>query len=167
MTPSTSEPILVHCGDCGHDWAMGFAPISIDLFAKLAKASLCPACGSKHVLTGPQPKTTDEGDPVAWLANGDTGTSSMTIWHVLMGKPKPANGVNPPWDPSDFGRCYRLLKVMPSWRARMSEVAVRYPVWGPLVEAWDELTALYEEELPTGRAPKLYAKMKALLKDEA
>lgn len=53
---------------------------------------------------------------------------------------------------------------MPSWRARLGEVAAAEPDWKPLVEAWDELTALYEDELTnkSGLAPKLYARMKEL-----
>ena len=37
-----------------------------------------------------------------------------------------------------------------------------YPEWAPLVAVWDELTALYEEELPSGRCPKLYDRMQQL-----
>ena len=73
------EPIVVHCERCAHEWAMGFAPCAVTLFAKFAKASVCPACGSRDVKMGPYPKATDEGDPIAWLNNGDTGTSSLTI----------------------------------------------------------------------------------------
>ena len=112
---------------------------------------------------GPKPKPTGDGDWRAWMINGDTGTSSETIWHVMTGAPVKWCGV--PLDPADFGRCYRLLKVMPSWKARMPEVAARFRSWAPLVEAWDELTALYEEEVPNhrGLAPKLYARMSELL----
>lgn len=65
-------------------------------------------------------------------------------------------------DPADFGRCYRLLKIMPSWRPRLPEVAALFPKWTGLVSAWDELTALYEEELPRRRCPKLYVRMQEL-----
>ena len=96
-----------------------------------------------------------------WLAGGDTGTSSMTIWSVMTGYPIERTP-SVPWDPSDFGRCHRLLAKFPGWRARMGEVATKHPAWAGLVAAWDELTALYIEEFPTGRAPKLYARMKEL-----
>lgn len=166
MTSATKEPFLVHCGKCQHEWAAAYLPMPINLFAKLGKA-LCPMCGGKQVLVGPLPKPTEEGDPIAWVTNGDTGISSMAIWAVMMGRPAERRHFgNTPSDPSDFGRCYRLLKVMPSWRARLPEVAAKFPTWAPLVEAWDELTALYEEELPKGRAPKLYARMQELLNVE-
>lgn len=162
------EPFIVHCGKCSHEWAAAFLPMPINLFAKLAKA-LCPMCGSKQVLIGPLPKDTAEGDALAWIANGDTGISSQTIWAVLMGRqadPRHAYD-NTPRDPDDFGRCYRLLKVMPSWRVRLPEVASKYPKWAGLVAHWEELTSLYEEELPTRSAPKLYARMQQLRENAA
>jgi hypothetical protein len=54
---------------------------------------------------------------------------------------------------------------MPSWLSRLPEVAAKYPRWAPLVREWGALTALYEEEMQnkSGMAPKLYARMKALI----
>jgi hypothetical protein len=111
------------------------------------------------------------GDPEReWLFGPDTGTSSLTIFSVLSKKHsyealKKMNPYDPdiPYDPDDFGRCRRLLKKFPEWRARMPEVADRYPEWRPLVRDWDKLDALYEEEVPNdkGKAPKLYEAMKA------
>lgn len=99
-------------------------------------------------------------DPVkAWLRSGDCGISSQTIWHVLSGTPMDYRftaGI--PYDPSDFGRCYRLLKRFPGWRERLGAVSARYPAWEVLVKRWGALEALYEAEIPdgTGEAPKLY-----------
>jgi hypothetical protein len=98
-----------------------------------------------------------------WLAGGDTGTSSITIWSVMRNCSMPRDRrPGPPWDPDDFGRCHRLLETFPAWRSRMPEVAAAHPEWSRLVAAWDELTALYLEELPSGEAPRLYARMEAL-----
>lgn len=101
-------------------------------------------------------------DPMAWLAGRDTGVSSTTIWHAIMHRPLADEDASVPWDPDDFGRCYRLLKLFPHWREGLREVANRWPKWGPLVREWDRLTALFEEEEPTGTAPKLYAAMHLL-----
>jgi hypothetical protein len=97
-----------------------------------------------------------------WIVSGDTGVSSKTIWSVM-------NNVAPdhadvPHDPSDFGRCFRLLLLVPEWRKRLYQVAFFYPGWAPLVREWDALSALYIEELKNknGMAPKLYARMQAL-----
>lgn len=99
-----------------------------------------------------------------WLASGDTGTSSLTIWAVMTGWSMP-DGRDPsiPHDPDDFGRCHRLLEAFPQWRGRLPEVAAKHPEWTGLVAAWDELTALYIEELPTGRAPRCYARMREVI----
>ncbi len=102
--------------------------------------------------------------PEQWWNGTDTGLSSMTLWCVMMGAPfsrmrnwKPAY----PMDPADFGRCHRLLKLFPAWRERIGEM-VNVSGWRRLVLAWDELEKLYEEELPSGGAPKLYERMKEL-----
>lgn len=105
----------------------------------------------------------------AWIVGHDTGTSSKTIWSVMQGvEPDYAS---PPSDPSDFGRCYRLLKLIPEWRPMLGAVAGKYPEWTALVAAWDELTALYEDELVNGErnkhgermATKTYERMKVLI----
>ena len=99
-----------------------------------------------------------------WLASGDTGTSSRAICKHMMAVSAGRNlsGTHP-WDLSDFGRCHRLLKLFPAWRARIAEMA-RYASWVGLAGAWDELEALYVEEITneSGMAPKLYARMRML-----
>lgn len=104
--------------------------------------------------------------PIEWLLSGDTGISSKTILSVMTGSAM-SGPFRPdiPYDPSDFGRCYRLLQKFPEWRERLPEVAATYPIWGPMVAAWDELTKLYEQELENedGKAPMLYARMKTLV----
>jgi hypothetical protein len=85
-----------------------------------------------------------------WITGNDTGTSSKTIWSVFVtGKP-PVGGGDIPLDPSDFGRCYRLLLLAPEWRQRMREMTAACPNWGPLVAIWDELDAMYREVIADG-----------------
>jgi hypothetical protein len=79
--------------------------------------------------------------PTEWLLSDDTCMSSKTICAVMTGTKYADPDV--PYDAGDFGRCYRLLELFPEWRARLPEVAAKHPKWGPLVSAWDELTALY------------------------
>lgn len=106
-----------------------------------------------------------------WLKGPDTGTSSRSIFAVLSKKHGHlafvGHGFGPsePLDPDDFGRCHRLLQAIPEWRGRLAEVAAAYPGWGPLIREWDRCTALYEQEEPTGRAPKLYALMQELRRE--
>lgn len=85
--------------------------------------------------------------PAEWLLSDDTGTSSKTICAVMIGariEVRHWYEHDIPHDAGDFGRCYRLLLLFPEWRQRLPEVAQRFPKWGPMVQAWQELTALYE-----------------------
>lgn len=85
-----------------------------------------------------------------WLNGTDTGTSSLTIFSALS---ETGNVLKQrhrqddvPYDADDLGRCIRLLERMPAWRARLGEVAQKYPRWSHIVLAWDELEALYAKK---------------------
>ena len=105
-----------------------------------------------------------------WLLSGDTGTSSKTIFSVMTGMTGrelfDRDIPDIPYDPSDFGRCHRLLKRFPEYRARLPEVAAKYPEWEPFVREWDRMTALYVRDEPTGKNDELYDLMQKLV-DEA
>jgi hypothetical protein len=105
-----------------------------------------------------------------WARGRDTGLSSLLIFEVLSGREvfelaQWGRSYIVPWDPSDFGRCYRLLKAVPRWRKRLEKVAQKHPRWRPLVDRWDELERLWEEESPTRTCPKLFALMLELTKE--
>jgi hypothetical protein len=102
--------------------------------------------------------------PIEWLLSDDTGISSRTIFATMTNSHVAPHNMPIPFDPADFGRCYRLLKAFPLWRLRLREVADRFPEWGPIVNAWPELEAIYEVELGNadGRAPLLYSRMKEI-----
>ena len=150
-----------HCQRCGEGLRLRL-PVKVATW--IAVANAFADAHADCVDTGRiEPET---NDPMAWLAGRDTGTSSRTIWYVMMQQTRPiGERADYPWDPADFGRCYRLLKLFPPWRDRLPEVAAAYPTWGPLVREWNRLEALYEEELPTGRAPRLYETMQDLIKE--
>jgi len=97
-----------------------------------------------------------------WIVGRDTGTSSKTIWSVMQGvTPEHAST---PSDPDDFGRCYRLLRLIPEWRHNLRLVALTYPQWAPLVREWDALTAMFEKGERTHWQPPyvMYERMKRL-----
>lgn len=158
------------CLHCGARQRLAF-PIDLAVFA-----AACKAYSSAHARCRPNPavaateeqrRVDAEQSPEAWMGGPDTGVSSVTIWQVMMQSHKaPWLDFRPdvPHDPSDFGRCYRLLQAFPAWRPRLPEVAARYPKWGPMVRDWDRLAALYDEALkrPDGMAPELYELMKQL-----
>lgn len=103
-----------------------------------------------------------------WIISADTGTSSKTIWAVMMfieiNNPRSWN-YGTPSDPSDFGRCYRLLQSIPEWRDRLTEIPPLFPAWGPIVREWDTLTALWEEEDPLGGRFKLEELLQRLVNE--
>jgi hypothetical protein len=105
-----------------------------------------------------------------WLRNGERGISSETIFEALTGIPLVSGvwGYSTPRDPSDFYRCYKLLKAVPEFRNRIKEVGEQFPHWKPLVENWDELEVLLEEELKRSddKAPKLYNRIHELNGDD-
>lgn len=107
---------------------------------------------------------------MAWLLGPDTGISSKSIFSVLASTDALCSaararlpwGPDVPHDPSDFGRCHRMLKAFPAWRERLSEVVAAIPKYRLMVREWAQMEALWEEEAPTGRCPKLYDLMQRL-----
>lgn len=102
-----------------------------------------------------------------WLLSGDTGVSSETIVRVAMGadgrKGLPDDiSLDAPYDAHDFGRCYRLLKAIPELRPEIERTGKRVKAWAPVAKHWDELVALYERELSTGRMPLTYQRLTEL-----
>jgi len=99
-----------------------------------------------------------------WLNGNDTGMSSQAICsHMITGE---CTG-SYPYDPSDLGRCLRLLEKFPLWRLRLPEMAAYGPVWAIYVDRWDELHSMMADEVGIDwskghRAPQTYAFMKEL-----
>ncbi len=102
---------------------------------------------------------------MAWIVGPDVGQSSKTIWCVMMHQPEPAYGGCYPLDPSDFGRCYRLLLIMPEWEARIDEVGEAYPEWKPLIREWSQLKRMWQVGIATSAKtlPEMYGLMKDLI----
>lgn len=103
--------------------------------------------------------------PIAdWLTGDDTGASSIFLARCLLGLKD--GDVRYPHDPGDFGRCYRLSEIVTTkeLEAGLLIAAKRCAHWGAIAKHWLELVALFNEEckLATGRAPRLYQRMKDL-----
>lgn len=101
-----------------------------------------------------------------WLQDGEVGSSSMTIWHVMTGEQMRRGwGPHPPLDPDDLRRCLLLLERFPAWRTRLPEVAAAYPEWSRLVDEWDSLAADFRAELARtpGIAVETYKRMRPLV----
>ena len=84
--------------------------------------------------------------PEQWIIEGEVGTSSKTIWAVMMGVAKGKKECNweydTPKDPDDFKRCWKLINAVPEWRARLHEVANVFPKWIPYIREWDKLETM-------------------------
>jgi hypothetical protein len=79
---------------------------------------------------------------VKWVAGNDKGASSEAIAVSALGMvPKSPSY---PHDGSDFGRCYRLLKVAPEASKGLERLAADGgKVWAALVPRWHEIEAAY------------------------
>lgn len=103
---------------------------------------------------------TDNQKAFKWIQSDDTGISSKVIWSVMMGLPESIDRKSTPYDPADFGRCYRLLELIPEWEDKLYLLKDVSKHWELFVDNYEELCNLYKEEEPSGTCPKLYKFMK-------
>lgn len=149
------------------------APVAV--FTASLEAIRCPVCGSGNCgLGGNHGDAPAPGDPIEarvywWKNRGEHGISSCTIFYAFTGAVlSPIVGrslrqaADVPHDPDDFRRCRLLLDLFPEWRADLAPLVHTFPWYGPLVEHWDEMDRLWDEESPSGRCQKLYDLMKEL-----
>ena len=106
---------------------------------------------------------------IAWLARGERGASSNTIFQHLTGHDTGSSGgFSHPHDPDDVRRCRKLLDQCPELKATFPQMATRSPVWAALVAEWGSLCAEMDFEAPDrrdhqGAAPIAYRHMKAII----
>lgn len=165
--------LRVTCGAC-KKWSdvesITNAPVAVVTAAM--QAMRCPECGSANVGLGggddagllrASSGTAIQKRLAAWRSRGDVGISSSTIANAFRSDVPISMGHSyVPQDPADFKRCYELLALIPEWRDKLAVVSGRWPFWRPFVDAWAELEALWAEESPTGKCPRLYERMKVL-----
>lgn len=102
-----------------------------------------------------------------WLSGNDTGVSSKALCRHMLGLNVADNSA--PSDGADLGRCLRLLKLIPEWTGRITEMADLGYCWAALVPHWSELEELLRAEAGDDYrglgAPKTYDRISALTKD--
>lgn len=105
-------------------------------------------------------------DAGQWMTGGDTGMSSKTMLAIWLGAK--SGRFHFPLDPSDFGRCWRLVEKIPAIREAFPRIGAVYPPIAPYLDNWDELSGLYTAavESGTGKAPELYQRMKELREEK-
>jgi hypothetical protein len=138
------------CFNCGTAQKI---PMPIDMrlaadfmksFAKIHKN--CPKTWTEPI---PETKEQTEYECATWWAgNGEHGISSKTMFnHLAGGTVSRLQNLHEgyPSDPDDFKRCYKLLQAVPQWKNRLNELKPLSPVWSNLVDNWDKLTEMYEQ----------------------
>lgn len=108
---------------------------------------------------------TEEENCMWWMAYGEHGLSSKTIFNTL--KPdsirKLENSFDcPPSDSDDFRRCHLLIEAIPQFRDKLDQLRVISEVWNNLVENWDKITEMLLEQIEKKKSNGLYEFMKTL-----
>ena len=91
-----------------------------------------------------------------WLKNGEKGISSKVMFGAITGLWLD-NYDWTPADPSDFNRCYKLIKQVPEWKKELHKVSLISNEWKNVVENWDKLSEMLEN-----RDKEMYSFMKTL-----
>jgi hypothetical protein len=141
------------CLNCGGDFALNF-PVPVDEMSKKMKAFDTLHKDCKPTWTEPvneNPEQTEQFCANWWAENGEQGMSSKTMFNHLSKSLNLRRLKNDypctPSDPDDFKRCYKLLQAVPQWKARLNELKTISPVWEKLVDNWDKLTSMYEQNV--------------------
>lgn len=87
-----------------------------------------------------------------WLANGERGMSSNTIFTHLTGIDALDDGYKShPYDPADFRRCRLLLEQVPSLKPQLPKMAEVSKAWADLVYLWRDICDAMDAECPSWR----------------
>lgn len=91
----------------------------------------------------------------AWLASDDVGMSSKFMASVLTGEFQAEFAI--PYDPSDFGRCVRMIQAVPELAPRIGEMRKHGPMWTAVADKWERWSEMLNEE----QCKALYEEMRA------
>jgi hypothetical protein len=114
-------------------------------------------------------ETQMERDVLRWLAVGKRGMSSEALCfhtaldaqenHLLKNN---EDRHSHPYDPADFKRRYDFFEAVPLAKANLSRMKQVSPTWNLLVDAWSELSSIYESEPHATHPTKLYERMREI-----
>lgn len=157
------------CFNCGTSRPKP-VPLSISDMAMMiehfnkAHRHCAPVC--KQPVNANAEHMTERGNILWWLEYGEHGLSSKTMAIHLADPflvpilPQPSRKTAPV-DPDDFKRCEWLLQAVPQFRQRLGQMKQAGPVWRNLVENWDTLRTMLDEQLQ-GKQNNMYEFMKEL-----
>ncbi len=154
------------CFNCGDSHKM-VLPMELGKYSELLVSF-----GKRHKKcpkTWEEPKIEDSGAKTVddkmkwWIDNGEHGTSSKTMYSVMSGQAITSErNFSHPCDPDDFRRCYLLLKAIPEFKKALWRMKIVSETWVNLVDNWDKLTEMLEEQMTTKKANGMYEFMKTL-----
>jgi hypothetical protein len=135
------------CENCGRAQVIPY-PIDIDMYQAMSKQFIKSHKSCKKTYTPPviNMNLSKRERATWWYEYGERGSSSESIYRVMM-ELGSGLGAAHPLDPSDFHRCYKLLQCVPEWRGRMTEMKAVSKQWSTLIDNWDKLTELLQEQL--------------------
>lgn len=173
---------------------LGFGPQSIDWFSKACKvcgkdavvdpdvarmAGANLAAGAPEALAilrkqleaGAMQQTKASNPSLSeaatrWLATGERGVSSETMFSVLTGVDlMDGDRGSHPWDTDDFRRCRLLLEQVPELEPELHKMASVSEAWAGLVRSWTKICLAMDWEAPewrkrNGSSPTAYQLIK-------
>jgi len=136
------------CFHCGGSYKIEL-PTPINMFTAMMKQFEKDHKNCQKTWVEPVPEAenkTIEQNAMWWLANGEHGISSKTIFKYLGKKfGMQIQYEGHPKDPDDFKRCYKLLQAVPQWKDELHKMKEVSPAWANLVDNWDRITQMYEQ----------------------
>lgn len=154
------------CFNCGQAYKMNL-PQPVDMATAIMKQFSkshkdCPPTWIEPVNEG---NTKTELENCSWwLINGEHGISSKTMFKYLDDNNLPVQIQSEchPLDPDDFRRCYLLLKAVPQFKDKLYRLKTISKTWSNLVDNWDRLTEMLEEQMRTKSKNGMYDFMDSL-----
>ncbi len=137
------------CFNCGGSFNLQL-PIAVSVGARKMEQfeslhSDCPKTWTEPILDTNGKTERECAD--WWLIYGERGISSLTMFKHLDGRDFTRGNEWPPSDPDDFKRCYKLLEAVPQWKDQLHKMKPVSPGWEKLVDNWDKLTEMYEQNV--------------------
>lgn len=152
------------CTHCGSAFKLPF-PMSTGMFSAITKQFNKDHGGCAKTWVEPQPDFSKAPEDRAewWLQYGEHGMSSCAIFTTITGRAvEGKREISHPHDPSDFNRCHKLLVCVPEFRQLLHLMKKVSPEWENLVNNWDKLTTMLEEQLKTNKPNGMYELMHEL-----
>lgn len=152
------------CFNCGKSYKMNL-PQPISMAAAMMKQfdKDHKSCAKTWVEPVPEPDgKTEEENALWWIQNGEHGMSSKTIFNLLGALRISNESMCAPADPDDFRRCYLLIKAVPQFKPKLHLLKSLGEPWPAIVDNWDKLSAMLEEQMQTGKNNGMYDFMKSI-----